>query len=106
MSMRIVPLQGKWTVPAGFMELNESTAEGAARETFEECNAHVHVLSPYVHWDIPAIGQAYILFRAQLAAPFTYSPGAETLETRLFDPKDIPFNDLAFSSVSTSLTWV
>ncbi|KAG1673768.1 hypothetical protein FOA52_002337 [Chlamydomonas sp. UWO 241] len=53
----IEPCKGKWTVPAGFMELNESTAEGATRETMEEANAHVHLGAPYVHWDIPAIGQ-------------------------------------------------
>ena len=47
--------------------------------------------------------QAYILFRAKLAAPFTFQPGPESLETRLFAPTDIPFDDLAFSSVATSL---
>ncbi|GIL88234.1 hypothetical protein Vretifemale_16183 [Volvox reticuliferus] len=59
----IEPCRGLWTLPAGFMELNESTAAGAARETWEEANAVVQVVAPYAHWDIPLIGQAYILFR-------------------------------------------
>jgi len=101
----IEPCRGKWTVPAGYMELHESTAEGAARETREEVNAEVQVLAPYCHWDIPMIGQAYILFRAQLAHPYTFSPGSESLETALFDPKDIPYDSLAFSSVALSLKY-
>ena len=32
----IEPRWGKWTLPAGFMELGETTSEGAARETDEE----------------------------------------------------------------------
>ena len=59
----IEPCRNKWTLPAGFMEMGESAAEGAARETFEEANARVHSLMPFSHLDIPVIGQAYILFR-------------------------------------------
>ncbi|KAG2447835.1 hypothetical protein HYH02_007291 [Chlamydomonas schloesseri] len=99
----IEPCRGLWTLPAGFMELNESTAAGAARETWEEANAAVKVLAPYAHWDIPVIGQAYILFRAALAPPYTFSAGTESLEVALFAPESIPFDQLAFSSVSITL---
>ncbi|DBA71055.1 TPA: hypothetical protein ACH3X2_011478 [Trebouxia sp. C0005] len=58
----IEPCKGKWTLPAGYMELKESSAEGAARETWEEANCQVEILAPYSHFDIPIIGQAYILF--------------------------------------------
>ena len=61
------------------------------------------VISPYAHLDIPVIGQAYILFRAKLAAPFTFSAGPESLDVQLFNPADIPFDQIAFSSVSLSL---
>ena len=63
----------------------------------------MHVIAPYCHWDIPVIGQSYILFRATLAEPFSFSPGKESLETALFAPSDIPFQQLAFSSVAISL---
>lgn len=101
----IEPRIGAWTLPAGFMELNESSEEGAVRETREEANAHVQVTAPYAHWDIPVIGQAYIIFRAKLVEPYTFSPGVETLETALFDPSDIPYEELAFSSVSITLQY-
>ncbi|EFJ46901.1 hypothetical protein VOLCADRAFT_44814, partial [Volvox carteri f. nagariensis] len=97
----IEPCRGLWTLPAGFMELNESTVGGAVRETWEE--AHAAVIAPYAHWDIPNIGQAYILFRAQLAPPYTYSSGPESLEVALFAPDDIPFDQIAFSSVAVTL---
>lgn len=99
----IEPCKGLFTLPAGFLEVGESSAAGAARETLEEANAVVHVLAPFAHWDIPAIGQSYLLFRAQLAAPFTFSSGPESLEVDLFDPADIPFDQIAFSSVSITL---
>ncbi|GIL56244.1 hypothetical protein Vafri_11679 [Volvox africanus] len=99
----IEPCRGLWTLPAGFMELNESTAAGAARETWEEANAVVQVVAPYAHWDIPLIGQAYILFRAKLAPPYTFSSGPESLEVALFAPEDIPFREIAFSSVAVTL---
>ena len=52
----------------------------------------VQILAPYAHWDIPVIGQSYLLFRARLVAPHSFSPGLESLETELFEPKDIPFD--------------
>lgn len=61
------------------------------------------VIAPYAHLDVPVIGQAYILFRAKLLAPFHFSPGIESLETKLFAPKDIPFDEIAFSSISIVL---
>ncbi|BDA50853.1 probable phosphatase NudJ at N-terminal half [Coccomyxa sp. Obi] len=99
----IEPCKGLWTVPAGFLEMGESSAAGAARETWEEANARVEILAPYAHWDIPVIGQAYILFRARLAPPFEFGSGTESLETRLFPPHEVPFEKIAFSSVATAL---
>lgn len=91
----IQPQRGLWTVPAGFLELGESTAAGAARETMEEAAAAVDILAPYVHFDIVGIGQAYLLFRAKLAAPFTFAAvEPETLETALFAPDEIPFDEV------------
>ncbi len=50
------------------MELDESSAEGAARETLEEAGAGIEVVRPFVHFDIPAIGQTYLLFHAKLVS--------------------------------------
>lgn len=100
----IQPQKNKWTVPAGFLEVNESTAEGAARETMEEAHADIEILSPYVHFDIPTINQSYLLFRAVLKPPYTFrAKEPESLETRLFKLRDIPYSEMAFSSVTTAL---
>lgn len=92
----IQPQRGLWTVPAGFLEVGESTAAGAARETMEEAAAAVDILGPYVHYDIVGIGQAYLLFRARLAPPFTFAAVLpETLEAGLFAPDEIPFDEVS-----------
>jgi len=48
--------------------------------------------------------QAYILFRGRLAPPYTFAAQQpESLEAALFAPQDIPWDQLAFSSVSIAL---
>ena len=63
----IEPRHGLWTVPAGFMENGETTAQGALRETLEEANARVEMLGLYALFNIPHINQVYMLFRARPA---------------------------------------
>jgi ADP-ribose pyrophosphatase YjhB (NUDIX family) len=99
----IEPRYGFWTVPAGFMENGETTAQGAARETLEEANARVEVGPLYALYNIPHINQVYMLFRARLL-DMDFSAGAETLETRLFGEQDIPWDQLAFATVRNTLT--
>eukprot|EP00958_Prasinococcus_capsulatus_P023951 scaffold3674_cov371-Prasinococcus_capsulatus_cf.AAC.8 len=99
----IEPCLGKWTLPAGFLENGESTQAGAAREVWEEACARVQLTAPFMHLDIPVISQAYVLFRAELLPPYTHSPGAESQETKLFALDEIPFEELAFSSVTVAL---
>ncbi|THU55462.1 hypothetical protein C4D60_Mb11t06800 [Musa balbisiana] len=99
---KIEPSYGLWTLPAGFLEIGESAAEGAARETLEEACAEVEIISPFAQLDIPLIGQSYIIFRARLKTPH-FSPGPESLECALFALDDIPFDSLAFSSIIVTL---
>jgi ADP-ribose pyrophosphatase YjhB (NUDIX family) len=99
----IEPRYGLWTVPAGFMENGETTAQGAERETLEEANARVEMLGLYAMYNIPHINQVYLLFRARLA-DLAFSPGAETLEVRLFSEEEIPWNEIAFATVRRTLT--
>jgi ADP-ribose/FAD diphosphatase len=98
----IEPRYGFWTIPAGFMELGESAAQGAVRETFEEADARVEVIAPYAHFDIPYIGQAYIFYRARMLDP-KHGAGSESLETRLALPDEIPWDDMAFAVVRVAL---
>jgi len=101
----IEPCVGKWGLPAGYMEVGESTAGGAARETLEEAGAAVDIVAPFAHVDIPVIGQTYVIYRARLAPGATVRAGPETQEVGLFDPGAFPEEDLAFSSTALCLQW-
>jgi ADP-ribose pyrophosphatase YjhB (NUDIX family) len=98
----IEPRHGYWTLPAGFMENGESAADGALRETLEEACARVRLIAPYTLVSVPHIDQIHLLFRAELA-DLDFAPGTESLEVRLFSEPDIPWKELAFSSVSLTL---
>lgn len=98
----IEPRHGLWTVPAGFMENGETTAQGAERETLEEANAHVEMLGLYALFNIPHINQVYMLFRARLL-DLDFHAGAETLEARLFSESEIPWDAIAFATVRRTL---
>lgn len=99
----IEPRLGLWTVPAGYMENGETTFQGALRETLEEANARVEIGPLYALYNIPHINQVYILFRGRLL-DLDVSPGAETLEVRLFAENEIPWDTIAFASVRNTLT--
>ncbi|MGH8618776.1 MAG: NUDIX hydrolase [Burkholderiales bacterium] len=98
----IEPRHGLWTVPAGFMENGETTFDGAKRETLEEANARVDIINLYALYNIPHINQVYLLFRARLH-DLDFSAGSETLEVRLFDEADIPWDQIAFATVRHTL---
>ncbi|PPS06523.1 hypothetical protein GOBAR_AA14124 [Gossypium barbadense] len=93
------------TLPAGYLEIGESAAEGAIRETWEETGAEVEVISPFAQLDIPLIGQTYVIFLAKLKKP-QFSPGPESSECCHFELDDIPFDSLAFSSIFVTLNLV
>jgi ADP-ribose pyrophosphatase YjhB (NUDIX family) len=98
----IEPRYGLWTLPAGFMENNESASEGAAREAMEEANAHVEIEDLYTVYSIPHISQVYMMFRARLLDP-DVSPGTESLEVKLVTEDEIPWDTLAFQMVRRTL---
>lgn len=98
----IEPARGRWTMPAGYQEVDESAVQGAVRETREEALADVDVVAPHAWLDVPHIGQAYALFHARLREE-RYGVGHESLETRLFDPAAIPWDELAFPVITMAL---
>lgn len=98
----IEPRYDKWTLPAGFMEIGETTAEGALRETVEEAGARVKLGPLFSMIDVPAIEQVHMFFRADLL-DLDFAPGEESLEVRLFLEQDIPWPELAFRTVSRTL---
>lgn len=98
----IEPRYGLWTLPAGFMENNESASEGAAREALEEANARVEIEDLYTVYSIPHISQVYMMFRAKLL-DLDVSPGIESLEVKLVTADQIPWSELAFAMVKRTL---
>ncbi len=98
----IEPRQGLWTLPAGFLENHETTIEGAVRETLEEAHARVEISMLYALYNVPHINQVYLLFRGQLL-DLNFKPGAESLEVRLFNERQIPWEKLAFRTVRETL---
>jgi len=92
----IEPRYGYWTVPAGFMELGESLAQGAARETLEEACAEVEMGHLFAAIDVVDAGQVHFFFTAKLVGG--HAAGAESLDTRLFAEDEIPWDDIAFRS--------
>ena len=98
----IEPRYGLWTLPAGFMENGETTAEGAVRETLEEAGARVEIIDLYTLINVPDIDQVYLLFRARLL-DLDFAPGEESLEVALFDEAHIPWDLLAFRTVHKTL---
>ena len=98
----IEPRRGFWTLPAGFMELNETTEQGAVRETVEEAGAKI-VLGPLLTLlNVPHVGQVHLYYRAEMTSA-ALDPGPETIAARLFDESEIPWDDLAFKTVKVTL---
>ena len=98
----IEPRYGLWTLPAGYMELFETMEQGAARETREEAEAEIDIEHLYCMYNIPRIGQIYVLFKANLKEGY-FGAGEESIECRLFEEHEIPWGDLAFPSVERTL---
>jgi ADP-ribose pyrophosphatase YjhB (NUDIX family) len=98
----IEPRFGKWTLPAGFMEMGETTAQGAARETDEEAGAQFEMQELFSLVNVARVGQVHLFYRAQLISD-QFQPGIETQEAMLFSEADIPWEDLAFRTVKETL---
>lgn len=100
----IQPRLGFWTLPAGFMELGETMAEGAVRETFEEAQAIAIKPKLYALFDLPSFGQIHAMYLAHLDGG-CFGVGTESLECRLFALDKLPWNELAFETIKLTLNY-
>lgn len=98
----IEPRFGLWTLPAGFMELFETTTEGAARETVEEAGAVFEMQALFTLVNVARVGQVHLFYRAQLTSD-QFDPGTETQEARLFSESEVPWEELAFQTTRVTL---
>jgi ADP-ribose pyrophosphatase YjhB (NUDIX family) len=99
----IEPRHGFWTLPAGYMELGETTEEGARREAWEEARARLDLQGILAIYSIARIGQVQIIYKARLAKP-GIAAGPESLEVRFFTWEEIPWHEIAFPSVHWALS--
>jgi len=98
----IEPRYGLWTLPAGFMENDETVQQAAIRETLEEANARVDTLSLYTMFNLPHVNQVYVIFRAKLL-DLDFGPGQESLEVDLYDEESVPWEKMAFPVIHETL---
>lgn len=98
----IEPRFNTWTLPAGFMELNETLSEGALRETAEEAGADIELGPLFTVISVPYAEQVHVYFLANVLSD-KLDPGLETLEARFFELDEIPWDELAFRTVTATL---
>ncbi|MEM6913979.1 MAG: NUDIX hydrolase [Pseudomonadota bacterium] len=99
----IEPRRGYWTLPAGYMELNETSEQSACREAWEEARAELDLEQVLAVYSVPRISQVQIMYRARLKNPDTISAGPESEDVMLVSWEDIPWPDLAFPTVGWAL---
>lgn len=100
----IEPRAGFWTLPAGFMELGETTAQAALRETLEEAKARVELGDAFTLLSVPHVDQVHLFYRARLLDA-DFGPGEESLEVALFREDQVPWSELAFRTIATTLRY-
>jgi ADP-ribose pyrophosphatase YjhB (NUDIX family) len=98
----IEPRHGYWTLPAGFMENAETTAQAAIRETEEEAGANVELGELFTLLNVAQVHQVHLFYLARLL-DLDFSAGVESLDVQLFSENEIPWDDLAFPTVRTTL---
>ncbi|MBV0932395.1 NUDIX hydrolase [Marinobacterium weihaiense] len=100
----IEPRYGYWTLPAGYMENGESTEEAALRETLEEARAKVELRQLYTLTSIIHVNQVQLIYLANLPHA-EFGSSNETLESRLFSEDEIPWDELAFTTIRNALQY-
>lgn len=98
----IEPRWGLWTLPAGFLEIGETTAAGAVRETDEEAGARIELGELFTVLNVVKVAQVHFFYLARLLDT-EFNPGPETIEARLFLENEIPWEELAFRTVRETL---
>lgn len=99
----IEPRRGFWTLPAGYLELQETVEEGAMREAWEEAEARIALDGVLAVYSISRIGQVQVIFRARFEGEARFGAGPESQAVALFGWDEIPWEEIAFPSVTWAL---
>jgi ADP-ribose pyrophosphatase YjhB (NUDIX family) len=98
----IPPREGLWCLPSGFMELGESSEQGAAREVWEEARARVTLTDLLALYNLSHISQVHLVYRGHMLSP-DCAAGPESLEVALVDWDHLPWGELAYPNVAWAL---
>ena len=98
----IEPRYGYWTLPAGFMENDETAGQAASRETLEEAGARIELLAPFSLISVPYVNQVHLFYRARIL-DLDFRPGEESLEVALYEEAQVPWKEIAFRTVELTL---
>ncbi len=98
------PAIGKWTFPGGYIDLGETPAAAAIRETAEEVGLNVAIDRVHGVYADPARPDAMVVVYLAAAGPGARpSLSAEALEVGFFGADEIPWDDLAFRTTRDAL---
>jgi ADP-ribose pyrophosphatase YjhB (NUDIX family) len=98
----IEPRYGYWTLPAGFMENDETAGQAALRETLEEAGARIALEAPFSLLSVPRVNQVHLFYRARIL-DLEFRPGEESLEVALVAEDAVPWKEIAFRTVGITL---
>jgi ADP-ribose pyrophosphatase YjhB (NUDIX family) len=105
----IEPARGKWTYPAGYMEMRETVEAAAARETMEEIGVRVKIIREVGVYSYHDAGVVTIVYEGRVLRGEKPVSGRETADFKLVRPDEINWKELAFRSTAHALkdwlTW-
>ena len=98
----IEPEKGKWVMPGGYVDRGEVVEDAVHRETEEECGIEIHLNNLLGVYSYPGQLEVVIVYMAKYVSG-NLMVGDETQAVKLFNPKEIPWQDLAFASTRDAL---
>ena len=92
----VEPKKGLWSLPAGFIEVDETVHDCAVREVKEETNLDIDltgILNVYTIFDDPRYVCLLVVYTAEIIGG-SLAPGDDADETKYFAPDELP--EIAF----------